>query len=338
MEQEGRGRGARCAKVLFIGGWGRSGSTLLGNILGQIEGFVHIGEARYIWDRGLVENRRCGCGVPFAACDFWRRTLDEAFEDRLRVDPHRLLALRERVRTRHLALALCSGRERRLASRMEEYPLVLGRLYQAIRKTAGSRVIVDSSKFPAHAWALQMMSAFDLYVVHLVRDPRGVAYSWRRKKPRLDLAEGEYVERHGLVDSALHWVEWNMALEALGRRLPGRYAMLRYEDFAARPQEALERLLDLLQERAPLPFVNGREARLEVTHTVSGNPDRFRTGVVAVQVDDEWVERMRMKDKFLVTLLTWPLLVKYGYAAGRDGRDRAGVGQDIAWDPGGGRL
>ena len=33
-------------KVLFIGGYGRSGSTLLDRLLGQIDGFVSVGEVR----------------------------------------------------------------------------------------------------------------------------------------------------------------------------------------------------------------------------------------------------------------------------------------------------
>ena len=31
-------------KVLFIAGWGRSGSTLVGNVLGSVDGLVHLGE------------------------------------------------------------------------------------------------------------------------------------------------------------------------------------------------------------------------------------------------------------------------------------------------------
>ena len=52
-------------KILNITGWGRSGSTILGSILGEIEGFFYAGEIRNIWNRVLLENRLCGCGVPF---------------------------------------------------------------------------------------------------------------------------------------------------------------------------------------------------------------------------------------------------------------------------------
>lgn len=45
-------------KVLYIAGWGRSGSTILDNVLGQVEGFFSGGELSYLWERGLSENRR----------------------------------------------------------------------------------------------------------------------------------------------------------------------------------------------------------------------------------------------------------------------------------------
>jgi len=69
-----------------------------------------------------------------------------------------------------------------------------------------------------------------------------------------------------------------------------------------------------LREDTPrLPFVGERGVRFGVSHTVSGNPNRFRTGLVRLRPDDEWAFRMGARDKTLVTLLTLPLLARYGY-------------------------
>ena len=54
-------------KVLYIAGPGRSGSTVLGNVLGEIEGFFHGGELNFIWEHNLIENRLCSCGAPARA-------------------------------------------------------------------------------------------------------------------------------------------------------------------------------------------------------------------------------------------------------------------------------
>jgi hypothetical protein len=56
---------ARPVRVLYIGGLGRSGSTLLDRMIGQLPGFFSAGEIREVWQQGLRENRPCGCGTPF---------------------------------------------------------------------------------------------------------------------------------------------------------------------------------------------------------------------------------------------------------------------------------
>ena len=47
-------------------GW--SGSTLLGNVLGELDGAVHVGELRALWDEGLLAGGTCGCGLPLGSC------------------------------------------------------------------------------------------------------------------------------------------------------------------------------------------------------------------------------------------------------------------------------
>ncbi len=64
-------------KVIYIMGWGRSGSTILSSILGQMDGFLQVGEIRTIWSDGFDQNRICGCGKPFLECDFWTRVFKD---------------------------------------------------------------------------------------------------------------------------------------------------------------------------------------------------------------------------------------------------------------------
>jgi hypothetical protein len=52
---------------------------------------------------------------------------------------------------------------------------------------------------------------------------------------------------------------------------------------------------------------------LGASHTVAGNPDRFRTGEVGITVDDEWRTRMSRSEQVLVGLATAPLSKRYGY-------------------------
>jgi hypothetical protein len=54
-----------------------------------------------------------------------------------------------------------------------------------------------------------------------------------------------------------------------------------------------------------------------VAHSVCGNPDRLRTGVVELEDDDEWTAAMSGADRRFVTAMAWPLLLRYGYLGRR---------------------
>ena len=154
----------------------------------------------------------------------------------------------------------------------------------------------------------------DFNALHLPRDPRAAAYSWLKKKPQPDSDTKEFMVRFSPTKSSAMWDSWNASAEALWRRSLGRYLRLRYEDFVADPRESFEKIRDLVGEQSvEPPLVGEREVKLGVSHTVSGNPNRFDTGAVELRTDREWISQMNPRDKALVTSLTLPLLSRYGY-------------------------
>lgn len=300
-------------KVLYIAGFGRSGSTILDNLLGGVDGFFSAGELCYMWDHNLRENGLCGCGRPLAECEVWGKVL--ADDDVAAIDAGEMARIESGgVRTRHLPLALLPRGRKLLASRLERYAGNLGTVYREIQRTTGARVTVDSSKNPMYGRVLGTIPSIDLYVVHLVRDPRAAAYSWLRKKLQPDRGEFGYMDQHAPAKSSVLWTLWNGASGAFWGRNGGRYLRVRYEDLVADPRGTLTRILEAVGEGgADLPFVSGRAVELGVSHTVAGNPNRFKTGGIELRLDDEWKGRMRLRDRALVTLLTLPLLKRYGY-------------------------
>jgi len=316
-------------KVLYVAGFGRSGSTLLGNVLGQVDGFVPVGEVRGIWEHGLIENKVCGCGELFEYCAFWQPVLDEAFGGMDQVDPREMIRLRESwARTKHIPLMLVPPGRRLIERRLAEYLDGLKRLYRAVLTTTGGRVIVDTSKFPSYGYALGMVPSVDLHVVHLVRNPRAVAYSWQQKRLQPDPENPEYMDRYSPMGSSLRWMARNLGTEAFWRRSPKRYLLLRYEDFVAEPQRAVRRILGLVhEETASLPHVSEHEVELGVNHNIWGNPSRFRTGKVEVRPDREWASRIKPNDAKAITSLTFPLLVRYGYPLAVGDRNPASGGE-----------
>ena len=241
--------------------------------------------------------------------------MEEAFGGVDAVDPREMVRLQSSgTRTRHIPLMLTARGDRVLKERLEKLLVNYGRLYEAIGSVTESWVIVDSSKEPAHGYAMSLVPGVDFRVVHLIRDPRAAAYSWRKKKPQPDSEERELMHRKSPTESAVLWDSWNASAEALWRHTPEKYLRLRYEDFVADPRRSFERILRLLgEEGAEPPLANDREVRLGVSHTVSGNPNRFETGAVELRPDHEWISNMNSRDRALVTTLTLPLLPHYDY-------------------------
>ena len=262
-------------------------------------------------------NRKCGCHSSFYDCPFWSKVLFKAFGGIDQINPQEMVYLRDSfLRTRHLLLYRKDKLQNIVTRDMHRYLDALANLYESIVKVAGADVIVDSSKFPSHAYLLDTLPEVDLFIVQLIRDPRAVAYSWwMRQKRQLDIEKTEYIRRHSPVESALFRIEWNYIIKSIWGKRSLRYLLLRDEDLMRSPKESLERIVGMLgKENACLPFQGEREVILAESHTVSGNPDRFRTGVIRLHEDTKWKQRMPISQKALVTGLTMPWLRQYGYS------------------------
>lgn len=302
-------------KVLYIAGFGRSGSTILANSLGQIGGFFSGGEMNFIWKHTLIENRLCGCGKPSRECPVWNSIFDSAFGGMENVDAREMMRLQySGARTRHIPQMLTERGRSKLEARMGKFLSSSARLYEAINSATNSRVIVDSSKEPAYGRAISMIPEIDLRVLHLVRDPRAAAYSWLKRKEQPDSEDREFMHQKSALDSAVLWDAWNVATEAMWRPSGGKYMRLRYEDFIAEPKGSFRKILDFIGEPdSELPLAGENEVKLGVSHTVSGNPNRFDTGSVELRPDERWKTEMAARDRSIVTALTFPLLARYGY-------------------------
>jgi Sulfotransferase family len=301
-------------KVLYIAGSGRSGTTLLDRILGQLDGFFSVGELHNVWERGMLANRKCGCGLPFSSCPIWQAVLRRAFDGPDAVDARRMAALgRRSTGLRRIPSVLARGVQPADPG-MAGYRETLQRLYQALQRETGCRVLVDSSKSPLYAEQLRTLPGVDLYLLHLVRDPRATAHSFGRRKKLPDFGDGRLMQRQPPLVSSRRWALSQTLTELLWRGRSDRYLRVRYEDFVRDPQATIGRITTLVHEVPPeLPFLSETTVRLGPTHSVSGNPNRFTTGNVEVRADDEWMRLMRRTDRMLVTALTMPLLLHYRY-------------------------
>ena len=307
-------------RVGYIGGTGRSGSTLLELILGSLPGFVAVGELYTIWSEGVVLDHRCGCGETFHACPFWTRVGERAFGGWHRLDAEALARLQPPAIGRLRQLPGLASRRLRgpeLADALENYGETMATLYEAIAEVGEAQVVIDASKSGGHAFLLAAVPRIDPRVVHLVRDPRGVAYSWTRRIVRPDVPGGEtMLGPRSISRTDREWLLQNLAPHFLSIFSIPR-TLTRYEDLIAEPAAELARILRFLGEDELAgeiaERVRGNEFDVTPTHAIAGNPLRFAYGRMRIKADDQWREALSPRTQRLVLLQTLPLAARYGY-------------------------
>jgi hypothetical protein len=299
--------------VLYIACAGRSGSTLLERVLSTCEGFCTTGELRFVWERSYGDNQLCGCGVPFQECPFWEEVSRRLFGvGTAAVDASRACELRRSLDDlKHVGRLLLASVSSRRRAAFAEYGELLEGLYRAILAVSGQRVVIDSTGDGPHGLVLSRLAGIELHVVHLVRDSRAVAFSWRRARRRPEIHwASEHMPIEPVSTSARRWVMHNLLAERLASSAAS-YRRLRYEDFACEPDAALAEILAAFPWASPPPRVSAMVLR--PTHTVSGNPIRFEQGSIEIKPDCEWRKAMQRRDRLTTTAMSWWLLARYGY-------------------------
>lgn len=315
-------------KVVFIAGAGRSGSTLLGQLLGQVDNWFAAGEIYFLWDR-LLENSLCGCEQSLYACPVWGQVakamanLSEAeiqyliqARDSNKVRPQGLAG--GEVRLRNVWRRLAGKREFYDAEQAEKLVQQVGRAFQAIANVTGAKVIVDTSKSSAHGYILQQLDNIDLYEIHIVRNPKAVAFSWANRNKIYDILEGQprYFPQRKIHECVADWIWSNIAAESLFSQAVKmqRYQRIRYEDLVRTPRRVLEKVINNIDSDATCGFVNDDDTVImESNHMVAGNPSRFSKGKTRLQIDEEWRHKLPRDKKLLITAVSFPLMLRYGY-------------------------
>lgn len=220
-------------KVVLIAGAGRSGSTFLSQLLSQNEDCQNVGQIRHL-PMSMQKNWQCSCGQPLPRCGYWGQVAAAMAQS------HGASAMDE-LRDGFAAFQKSSNQagswsDAEVRSSLREahprFLELLAGLYRFASAEAGGRVLIDSSKLPNLALALQLAGGIDLYILNLVRDPRAVAVSWSKlvKKPEV------------LRQRARNWNKRVKLMQELEQVSGDAFLRLKYEDFASRPQPVLEQI------------------------------------------------------------------------------------------------
>ena len=214
--------------MLYIGGLGRSGSTLVERLAGQLPGACAVGELVHLW--AGASRRASGAAAASRSAVPVLAAGGQGGVRRLGPD-------RRRPRRRPPApgwTGTGSSRAGRGGPVQPGRRPAAGRVHRritpgctpAIAEVSGCELVVDSSKHPSLAHCLRWQDDVDLRVLHLVRDSRAVAYSWGRAGPAAGHRPGELHDPVLPAVAAAQWNGQNAAFHLL-RGVPGHAAEVR---------------------------------------------------------------------------------------------------------------
>lgn len=301
-------------RVVYIAGYGRSGTTLLDIALGQHAAIAGAGEittlSRHVW----AHNEYCSCGQPASDCLLWgpigRQWSESSPSGSSMADYKRDQEKIESILSSRRILRWLSGRA------FKSYAERTFRLFEIIGRHSGKETIVDSSKLPGRALALTSIPGIDLFVVHVVRDGRGVAWSLLQSYKR-DVKAGlqKEIKPKSALRTAARWCVVNLATEALRWKLePERYIRVKYEDLVADPVPTLQKIgkmIDLDLADIALKLRDGEP--IQPTHQIAGNRLRMNKSIRLVR-DEAWRTQMPASQRAAFDRLGGWLLRRYGYA------------------------
>lgn len=324
-------------KVLKITGLGRSGSTVLDVVLGNHPNIESVGEVGRLVRTGWISReslreidpRRlrpllCTCGkrldVPYVdasveACPFWTSVRDEWVQrtDRYSIETYPKLQDTFELERRWPRLLY---QKRRPSALFQSYARLTLAFFESVRAVSGKSILVDSSTVPIQAYGLGMVPGIDLYLVHLVRDVRGVITSHRRPFKRYTPSGFVWdYKGHPTWKTVVRWIIRNLEAEFVCTQLgPRKTTRLRYEDFVADPKTALERIGYLIEtDLTKVADAASSREPMHAGHNIGGNATK-ESGTITLRPDtEEWKTALSSTEQRLSWILLGWLMRRYGY-------------------------
>lgn len=274
--------------VIYIAGCGHSGSTLFDLVLGAHSKIESLGEFYKIFDpvkRAAIKD--CTCGSELHQCDFWK---DVFFND-----------------------------EHSCVNQLSEPEKTYNVLTKILDKTGKSFVCDSSKSIPNIEVYESRPDLFQLYVIHLVRDPRAYVKSIENKKQRVGVGESVTAEdknpkMYNYSRAIWRWVLTNFRLIVKG--IFGiKSSVVRYEDLCSDPARTLTAVLS----RFDLSFEEEQLGFSTLTHhNISGNRMRNNKNQM-IKFEGSYLKKgsiSKLKWGF-ATFFTSPLLILFKYPFSR---------------------
>ena len=293
-------------KIIYIGGYGRSGSTLLDIILGQSKYIESGGEIVHA-QIDIKKNRICTCNKSSEKCSVWSKVVnkigsetDTGYHHLYGFDNYSLLIK-----------SLMPWYEP--AKNVTDYYKKVNRvIYFSLIQNG--EYLVDSSKTARNAasrpFALRRYANVDIYFIHIIRNPISVMkslLSGKNSNLELIINGNEY---YHLIMCLLSWPIANY-YALLNRIIIGKEksCVIFFEDLITNPEHSIseiEHILNINLSDVKDYIRNGGEQ--QPLHILSGNRMRMEKLIL-----NNNLPRLNLLEKFLYYLFfSWQIKIFSG--------------------------
>lgn len=274
---------------VYIATLPRSGSTLLGMILGSHPEAFHMGESSY-WGKLDPNNILCSCGRR--GCSVLLEANSQVTDDDDVKNIYRACSMIDRIEEpnkQYHPLSLPDKNQKQdfslddLEKSLLASCLGLEKLSRVFRRITGRRVIIDNTKAIRIAERLAGRSGWR--VILLLRDPRGMAFSNKKSGERKGVPRPISSKIPVYRDFA----------ERATRLLDGRFPVLyvRYEEICQNPPASIEKVCDFLGIEYTPSMLNFKKDK---GHTLMGNRMRFDDNQL-IREDLEWKTGLTQEER-----------------------------------------
>jgi len=289
---------------VYICSAGHSGSTLLDLLLGSHSKVESLGEISHL-PKNITLNTKCSCGEAVRDCNVWSAVLNNLghqLEADLGQTPYRLntgypkattVVDRNRQTKMYLirrklvhgliyldqryGISLLSSFTRWFTESLKHRFM----LYDAVRESTGTDIVIDSSKTYLEGIALYRECPEHVRIIVLTRDGRGVMYSNMKR---------EQGRKNGLIG----WVHYySRILPLLKKHVAKDHSLtVHYEDLANNTKNELAKICRFIG-------VDFEPSMQEFTshehHITNGNDMRFSESS-EIRLDTSWKENLTKED------------------------------------------
>lgn len=277
-------------KVLYIVSNGRSGSTLLQMLLNIHKNIFTVGEIQELPNE-LKKNGICGCKRKISLCKFWQKVLRNNKTNLNRINYFRKKSGSGKVIRLSFLFKIFFKKIIKTDSYINQNLLLFKKIYLNINPS--KKMIVDSSKDPYRLFYLLCSSSFEIFPIHIKKNPQAFVYSMSKKNQS---------NTYKILRLSLKYLIENYIIRLVCRNYSKNFIEISYEELAKNPTKVINNILRNLK----LDKINSQKIknfRKKINHAISGNEMKFKND--RIKYDNKWKKNMFFFNKLIVNFFNF---------------------------------